>query len=294
MSISGRIISNSISGRLTGSSISGNLYGTGVSGRFIDAPTIIVNPYGPEATALFARMDVQPSTALKELIDKTISDLKTAGIWNKLDVLTAYTLHTEQASLLDWKGYKDQTNWQYMTHTPGLGFDNSDGALRYINMNYTPSSDGSAFKLDDAMMGVWIEDNGDAAASRAIMGSRSSGQYNTMLIRSGSSLLGNINTGDTAASTLMTRTWGMWCIDRDSSTYQRGYVNGVPGTPQSKASVRLSERYMYVGFTQAYTAYRYSMDLFKNSFAGGHLTETEHEAFYNILNNFNSNVSTYI
>ena len=155
MSISGRIISNSISGRLTGSSISGNLYGTGVSGRFIDAPTIIVNPYGPEATALFARMDVQPSTALKELIDKTISDLKTAGIWDITDKFHKWDLHTEQASLLDWKNAAvDSINYG-ATFVPAFGVSTVQGST-YLDLNFIPSINcenatlnDMAFSLDD-------------------------------------------------------------------------------------------------------------------------------------------------
>lgn len=73
MNISGKILSNTISGNLIGTPLSGKLYGNSITGKFIDSPTIIVNPYGPEATALFARMTDQPSTALKELIDRTIS-----------------------------------------------------------------------------------------------------------------------------------------------------------------------------------------------------------------------------
>lgn len=153
MSISGRIISNSISGRLLGSSISGNLYGTKVSGRFIDAPTIIVNPYGPEATALFARMDVQPSTALKQLIDKTITELKTAGIWQITDKFHKWDLHTEQASLLDWKNPAvDSINYG-ATFVPAFGVSTVQGST-YLDLNFTPSINCENATLNDMAFSI--------------------------------------------------------------------------------------------------------------------------------------------
>lgn len=257
-------------------------------------PIRMANSYEQETLDLISRMTEAPSAGLQDLINTTIKSLKNYGIWNKLDVITFYALHTEQAALLDWKGYKDQINWLNMTFNPGIGFDNSDGTLRYINTQYRPDLDGSNFKLNDAMMGVWVDDNGDTTTNRALMGARASGQYGTMLIRAGSSLIGNINTADTAASSLMTRDWGMLSIDRDNATQQRGYVNGIAGNLTTKDSSRLTERYIWVGVAQSYTVYGYSMDMFKNSYLGAHLDPSEHQNFYNTVAYFNANASTYI
>lgn len=254
-------------------------------------------PEVPEAetTSLLARMDEQPSAGLATLINTTIKDLKDTGIWAKLDTIGFYAVHTQQAALLDWKGYKNHYYNGAIRFQPGIGFDNSlNAASVYVGIAYIANTDGSALTLDNALMGCWLEENGDTTASRSLMGSRLSGQYNTMLTRSNGTFYGNINTGDTASSNLGTFSYGLVCVDRDSSSYQTGYINGVKGTPQAKASVRKTERYPWMSYAQSYTAYGYNSHLYKNGFMGGSLTESEHEAFYNILNNFNSNVASYV
>jgi hypothetical protein len=64
MTISGTITANNINGSISVKNVTGELNIPQVSGSITYSPTIIVNPYGPEATALFNRMTVQPSTAL--------------------------------------------------------------------------------------------------------------------------------------------------------------------------------------------------------------------------------------
>lgn len=148
MNISGKILSNTISGNLIGTPLSGKLYGNSITGKFIDSPTIIVNPYGPEATALFARMTDQPSTALKELIDKTISDLKTAGIWDITDKFHKWDLHTEQASLLDWKNAVHDASNNGATFTPKYGVTTVQ-KVSYVDLNFIPSTDCTYATLND-------------------------------------------------------------------------------------------------------------------------------------------------
>ena len=64
MTISGTISSLNITGNVSDNNVTGELDIQQVIGSITYSPTIIVNPYGPEATALFNRMTVQPSTAL--------------------------------------------------------------------------------------------------------------------------------------------------------------------------------------------------------------------------------------
>jgi hypothetical protein len=125
-----------------------------------DVNNIYISPiseptYSPEATALFSRMMVQPSTALKELVDKTITDLKSAGIWDITDKFHKWDLHTEQASLLDWKNAAHNATNFGGTFTPKYGVQTALG-VSYLDLNFTPSTDCTfgtindfAFSLDD-------------------------------------------------------------------------------------------------------------------------------------------------
>jgi len=156
MTISGTIKANNIIGSISVKNVTGELNIPQVSGSITYSPTIIVNPYGPEATALFNRMTVQPSTALKQLIDKTITDLKAAGIWQITDKFHKWDLHTEQASLLDWKNSTHDAvqNGTTVSYYPTDGVYTSGTA--YIDLSFIPETDfiygtqdNVAYGLDD-------------------------------------------------------------------------------------------------------------------------------------------------
>lgn len=152
------IINKNPSGDITRKEVIGSITQKSVLGDIND---VYISPiaapiYSPEATALFARMTVQPSTALKELIDKTITDLKTAGIWQITDKLHKWDLHTEQASLLDWKNpAHDATNIDGAILTPKYGLQTT-AKVNYLDLNFIPITDCEngtlndlAFSLDD-------------------------------------------------------------------------------------------------------------------------------------------------
>lgn len=113
-------------------------------------------PAEQETMSLLERMAVQPSIPLIKLIDKTIVDLKSSGIWAKTEKFHKWDLHTEQASLLDWKNaaFDAATSGTGSVFTPGTGLQtNPDG---HIELNIIPSADCTipslnnfAFSLDD-------------------------------------------------------------------------------------------------------------------------------------------------
>jgi hypothetical protein len=70
------------------------------------APPIIIRGgvYCDEAKALFSRMTVNPPVSLMKLINAAINSYKESRIWYKRDYIQHLNLHTQQASLLNWKG----------------------------------------------------------------------------------------------------------------------------------------------------------------------------------------------
>lgn len=169
MALIGRISDKRVFGTLNEKRISGNIKLQDKEGK-ITYPYLInpydstVSPYCEEATALFTRMAVQPSVGLKELIDKTIIDLKDAGIWSITDKIHKWDLHNEQASLLDWKNAAHNSfvaagtplfTPKYGVQTKGLE-EAVEENRSWIDLNLIPSTDciyGSlndmAFSLDD-------------------------------------------------------------------------------------------------------------------------------------------------
>lgn len=106
-------------------------------------------PAEQETMSLLERMVLQPSIPLIQLIDKTIVDLKSSGIWAKTEKFHKWDLHTDQASLLDWKNAahdatKDGTG---CTFTPGTGVLTDPNG--HIELNIIPSADCTIASLND-------------------------------------------------------------------------------------------------------------------------------------------------
>lgn len=59
--------------------------------------------YSAEATAYFAAMSVQPSTALKDAVESLITNLKADGVWTLIDWLGLGPMHDEQAARVNLK-----------------------------------------------------------------------------------------------------------------------------------------------------------------------------------------------
>ena len=160
--IEGNIVNTNITGNISTNNIVGRVVNNSISGYKTCIVNIIPTPspspilYSSEANALFARMTVQPTTALKQLIDKTITDLKTAGIWDITDKLHKWDLHTEQASLLDWKNAAhDATNVDGAVFTPKYGVTTTQ-YVNYVDLNFIPSTDCINGTLND--FGFSIDD----------------------------------------------------------------------------------------------------------------------------------------
>lgn len=64
---------------------------------------LVVGGYCAQAVALFARMTVQPSMPLKQLINESIVYYKENGNWATDEFIYSVNLHTEQASIQNWK-----------------------------------------------------------------------------------------------------------------------------------------------------------------------------------------------
>lgn len=102
----------------------------------MDARIMMMGRSAPaEAQALAARMSTPPTAARKNLISKTIRALKTAGIWDKLDVLYLLAAADSQAALLNWKGATYDATNNGAAFTADRGFT-GDGAGDYIDTNY--------------------------------------------------------------------------------------------------------------------------------------------------------------
>jgi hypothetical protein len=255
-------------------------------------PTFIVNPYSPEATALFNRMAIQPSTALKQLIDKTITDLKTAGIWQITDKFHKWDLHTEQASLLDWKNPAFDATCDgspYFIPKYGVATISNES---YINLNFIPAIDCQYASLND--MGFALDD---------LTGGYTPGPNFGSYDKANTTMLG-FRTMEVGAkspwlwfNTKSQRVWNssgginLYYNDRPNATDQRIYKSPTNSILGANTSVAMTDNNIILG---GYVAS--SSVVLKNSintsifWLGKSFTDEQRTAWYNIMDYWKANI----
>ena len=132
-----------------------------------------------ETEALVERMTTAPTTQLKALINNTIISYKESGIWAKRDYISHFNLHTEQASLLNWKG--DYFNWSKistLTWEQFLGFT-ATGSGQYLTNTYKESTEGIILQLNNACL---------------------TNKFNSWVMGTGTQMSGSIGTDNTTTS----------------------------------------------------------------------------------------------
>jgi hypothetical protein len=293
----GQISQNKVYGSLNPNSIYGQIIGTQKYGVFC-IPEIIVSSeeYSPEAISLFARMTIKPSTTLKELIDKTIRDLKTSGIWDITDKFHKWDLHTEQASLLDWKNpTHNATNVGGATLTAGYGLQTTQ-AVNYLDLNFTPSTDCTygtindfAFSLDDL--------------TAEVTNSYNFGAYN----KANTSFLG-FRTMEIGAvrpwlfiNSLAQKVWNgnaginLYYNERPDSTKILLYKSTTVSTYGLSASVAMVDQSLVIGGTRQSNGGVVKYNISTSTFwLGKCFTVDQRAAWYDINNYWKANISSSI
>lgn len=126
------------------------------------SPVVLGRGYRREASQLFARMAVQPTTVRKALINRTITGLINAGIWSQLDALWVAAAHDSQAGTLNW--IAPQYNMTASgspapTFTTDRGFV-GNGTTAYMATTLNPATlnaSGTAkYKQNSASIGGWM------------------------------------------------------------------------------------------------------------------------------------------
>lgn len=301
MTISGTITANNIIGNISVKNVTGELNIPQVSGSITYSPTIIVNPYGPEATALFNRMTVQPSTALKQLIDKTITDLKSAGIWDKTDKFHKWDLHTEQASLLDWKNPEldAEVVGTNVTFAPGSGLLTS--ATGHIELNYNPSTDATSFTLTDAAFS--LDD-----ISELPPGSYNFGAYNTTSTMDVILFRTFVEINDTYFRPLLVMgnqaifswtnrlkgSYNTWYCEKPTATTLAMYSDSTTyATSTSKTFTTMVNQNLVLGGYRLPSGNVTRVPINTSLFwIGGKFTSEQRAAYYDIINYWKANISS--
>ena len=190
------------------------------------------------AVALFARMTgLLPSR--KELMNTYIAALKTAGVWDKLDVRQITAGSSEVNALLNWKADAINATNNGATFTTNRGFA-GDAAATWVSTGFNPTSVAGQYVRDSAHMGFWIETDGADSDGH--------GAATTAYVRHASgNLTGRINDATTATFGAASAT-GFHLLVRRGASDKRGFVNGVQvGAPLTTASTGIPNAIAGIG-----------------------------------------------
>lgn len=184
--------------------------------------------YDPDAQAVFDAFSAPPSYEDKANINMLILALKSAGVWDKLDVLWVTAAGTQQAGTINWKnpGTHTLTLVDNPVFTQYEGFT-GNGTDSYFNTNWNPTDDGSAYTLDDAGFSVYLRKD-VAATPNWVFGFVDSKNFNLIFqsLRTGNQVLSWINSGN-SYSEPNTESYGFYQASRISSTEIEIFKDGI-------------------------------------------------------------------
>jgi hypothetical protein len=195
----------------------------------------------------------KPSASQRVKQNTLVEALKTAGIWDLLDVF--YVFATNGGADFATLNWKSPSNFQISrvnspSFTSNVGF-NSDGATSYLSTNWVATVNAVNFTLNSAGLGGYVSSAGisatsvdwgvqriDSASQTYLQAETAANTYNSRLNANGNSN----GTGQVNAQ-------GFWHQRRVGSTATNSvfnYKNGVALATTSVASVSLPNQNMFI------------------------------------------------
>ena len=132
-----------------------------------------------------------PSLAISKLQNKLLVDLKTAGVWAKLDSLFVFAGDGDfDFASVDWKLLQQGTN-NSTTYSSNQGITANSTTSAYFDTNFNPSIGGTNYTQNNASRYAYVKNFGEAGSSLTIIDGVSNTHRNSIQI--GSSVEQRIN-----------------------------------------------------------------------------------------------------
>lgn len=197
----------------------------------------------PEAHRVLRAFTEPARGRRKRTVDRAVRSLKTAGLWDKSDVIWAVGADS-QASLIDWKTGATKPANSGATFTADLGFT-GNGTSAYIDSNFNPATAGGKYSQDSCTLVGWK--NESAQDSKRFMGE---GSVSHIWPRYTDDLVYYRMNGSADATAASTDGSGLWAMARTGSAAHRVDRNGVTvqsGTNASSAPASANLNWLYGG-----------------------------------------------
>jgi hypothetical protein len=229
-----------------------------------------------------------PSAGQQTLQNTLVTDLKTAGVWDKLDAFSVFATDGDaNFALIDWVRLTTQTAVNAPTFTTNQGYQ-GDGTSAYIDWGISPST-ATNFQLNNCSFGYYSY--GQGATDSGLNGCRSENGNNNRArcyFRHYDPDFDIVGPNDAAAVSSTTGSdTGLFWMGRQNSTNREGYVNGVRviNAPENSESVSISNFYTFA-YNSENGAASFNSNKLSIQFTGGDLSAE--------ASDFNTAVSTYL
>ena len=113
-----------------------------------------IQSYQPEALQFFDRMGESLERKRKELINTTITMLKEAGLWEKIDVLYFLAADTPNQARLNWKNMSHSLPLSQQQFIRNRGFARTSGAVEEFETGFMPGS--GLLRHGDGHVGLYL------------------------------------------------------------------------------------------------------------------------------------------
>ena len=228
--------------------------------------------YSAEAAALFARMTVQPTAIRKTSYNILITDLKTSGVWSKLDALYLLAAHDKQSALLNLKAAAfNLTEAVVGTFAADAGWT-GDGVASYLSSGFNPSTAGGTWTQNSAHLSA-MTGTAVLSATQFDIGSNAQSYFTSW--NSGTVANGRLNSA-TATSHALTGAASFLVMSRVDAANHRVVSNGGAATTAASASVAMAAGNMCIGARGTTTTpTNFSTRQIKQASWGAGLTDAE-------------------
>jgi hypothetical protein len=241
--------------------------------------TIITNA---ETNTLVAAFTVQPDLTRVLQIDRTISALKDAGIWQELDALWVMAAHDSQAGLINWINPTalNLTAFNSPTFTADAGYQ-GNGTDAYL----TPSVNWNTltkFQQDSLTMFGWVNAGTDAAATLPIFGHTGTANCRLFPRSVAGALVATLSSGSNSTFNASSTILGLSHANRSGASATQGYKDGAAwGTNTQASTTTTANQITLLRTATLYSDYRLSV-----AGVGASLTAQQASDLYDILGEY--------
>jgi hypothetical protein len=215
-----------------------------------------------------------PSSSQQLLQEQLLKDLKSGGIWSKLDTFAVFaTDGNSDFALIDWKRLSQYTAVNSPTFTTNGGFT-GNGTSSYIDTNFNPSVGTNKYLLNNAGRFFWVDNR-----TGTTWEGTSTGATNNSVNQDSASI--RINQGTANLNSIVSFAVDEFhAINRTSSTNVEIFTNTTQSSRTATSTSIANVNQFVLRGGNTYNGSRFKM------YAMGQSLVSENTSFYNAVNTY--------